>query len=99
SLADSLSLTGISNVERIVVTDEIHALRFQTTHFTPYYIVGSDSSAVSGGGGGGGCALSPACNVRPSEFFLPYVGLGLILGILRIRDRRRPLVAHNSPVD
>ena len=34
-----LSQQGITNIERIVITSSLHALRFKTTHFTPFYVL------------------------------------------------------------
>jgi len=91
SLADSLTQSGISDVQRIEITDDLYALQFKTTHFTPYYIVDT-VAGVSGAGGGGGCTLRSNLHVNIREFLLPYLGLFIILGSLRIWDRkRRPL--------
>jgi len=92
-----LSQQGITNIERIVITPSLHALRFKTTHFTPFYVVlGTATDTVtdtisisdSGGGGGGGCSLSHSQDGSILEYFLPYGALALFMFILKRRDRR-----------
>ena len=91
-----LSQQGITNIERIVITPSLHALRFKTTHFTPFYVLpGAAADTVSdtaissgGGGGGGGCSLSHSQDGSILEYFLPYGALALFMFILKRRDRR-----------
>jgi hypothetical protein len=95
SVTGALSQQGISNIEIIEVTPSLHALRFTTTHLTPYYALmgaasgGGSNAAGDSGGGGGGCSLS---NSRQGgsilEYFLPYMLLALFMLRLRLRDRR-----------
>ncbi len=85
-----LSQEGITDVKILEITpDVVHAVQFKTTHFTPYYLAEAlPSSGVVGGGGGGGCSLSPTGQVDPFGFLLPYLGLGIVMVLLRWRDRR-----------
>lgn len=102
SLTGTLSQQGIDNIEIIEPSSSLHALRFTTTHLTPYYALlgavsaSTDSSvSVSGssGGGGGGCSLSSSRHGGSAiEYFLPYCALALIMLGLRLRDRRRERV-------
>jgi len=93
---DPLSQQGITDIETIVITSSLHALRFKTTHFTPFYVllgpaiatVADTVSSSSGGGGGGGCSLSHSQDGSILEYFLPYGALALCMIILKRRDRR-----------
>lgn len=90
SLTTSLSQQGITDIERIVVSDTIHALTFKTTHFTPFYLVNVDSSVSSTtSGGGGGCALTSNGAQSPASFFLPLLGIGMVWYGVRSCDRGR----------
>jgi len=85
----ALSQQGISNVERIELSDAIRAVRFQTTHFTPYGLFETAAGGVGGGGGGGGCALAPAGQGGDLPgFLMPYFIAAGVLFVLRYRDRR-----------
>ena len=45
---DPLSQQGITDIETIVITSSLHALRFKTTHFTPFYVVmGPEADTVT----------------------------------------------------
>jgi hypothetical protein len=62
SRSGDFSQQGITDVEVIVITPTLHALRFKTTHFTPFYVAlasGATTSTASGGSGGGCCSMSP----------------------------------------
>jgi hypothetical protein len=90
-----LSQQGITNTQNIVITPSLHALRFKTTHFTPFYVLPgpatdtvSDTNSDNGGGGGGGCSLSYSKDESILEYFLPYGVLALFMFILKRRDRR-----------
>jgi len=93
---DPLSQQGITDIETIVITSSLHALRFKTTHFTPFYVVlgpaiatiAETVSSSDGGGGGGGCSLSHSRDGSILEYFLPYGALALCMIILKRRDRR-----------
>ena len=73
------SKNGISNVQHVVISATVHAIQFQTTHFSTYTTTGTGSStggsgssssgSSSGGGGGGGwCFIATAaCNGSRSE--------------------------------
>jgi hypothetical protein len=92
SLTGALSQQGITEVENIVVSSKLNALRFKTTHFTPFYIIDGDSDVGStGGGGGGGCSISPTGDGSPGQLLLPYAIVAVIMAVLRRRDRNRAL--------
>ena len=97
SLTGTLSQQEIDNIEIIEVSSSIHALRFTTTHLTPYYaLLGAETSddgavPVSSDGGDGGCSLSNSHQGGILEYFLPYAALALFMCILRRRDRARKL--------
>jgi len=88
-----LSQSGLSNIEHLVISPTLHAIRFSTTHFTQYVLAApaqSQAAPLDSGGGGGGCCLS-ACAVAPATlagFFLPYLALAPVLLALRRYDQR-----------
>jgi hypothetical protein len=87
SLTGALSQQGISGVQDIVISPTLHALQFKTTHFTPFYLL---LASGRGGGGGGGCSMS-VCgegDIDIVEFLLPYVGLAVVMLVLKLWDRR-----------
>ena len=93
SLTGTHSQQGITDVESIVISPTLHAVRFKTTHFTQFFVGGSSSggsSSVSGGGGGGGGGCSMSRNQQGSlpEFLLPYIVLSVVMVIIRYRDAR-----------
>ena len=96
SQTGGLSQQGITDVERVTLAFGIEAIRFKTTHFTPYYLV-SDSGmdevvagGSGGGGGGGGCSLSSAHDSPdPIAYFIPYMLIAAIVGALRLKDAKR----------
>ena len=91
SLTGDLSQQGISDIETLIISPTVHALRFRTTHFTPFYVIGGGAAAAigGGGGGGGGCSVSPTGDGSVVEFLTPYFVLTCVMVGLRIRDRRR----------
>ena len=92
-LTNALSQQGITDIETIVISSTLHALRFKTTHFTQFFVGGSSgSSSISiggGGGGGGGCSMSPDSQAGALELLLPYIGLTIAMVILKLKDRRK----------
>ncbi len=90
SVTAALSQQGITQVQNITISSRLNALQFQTTHFTPYYLVGGSTDAAStGGGGGGGCALAAHGETEsPWSCLLPYVGVVVTMVLLRRRDRK-----------
>ena len=88
-LTGGISQTGITDVQTIVISPTLHALRFKTIHFTQFFVGGSGSvpggSSGGGGGGGGGCSVSRSNDGTILEFLLPYVGLILAMIILKLR--------------
>lgn len=93
SLTGALSQQGITDVENIVVSSDLNALRFKTTHFTAFYLVASDSetgsATVGASSGGGGCSISTTGNGSPKELLVPYAAIATIMIILRRRDNKR----------
>jgi len=89
-LTGTLSQEGITDVENIVISSTLHALRFRTTHFTQFLVGGGIVAAAGGGGGGGGgCSISPNSQGGIAEFILPYIALSVAMTILKLRDRRK----------
>ncbi len=99
SLTGALSQQGLSNVQNIVISPTLHAFQFKTTHFTAFYLLGGSSEGDDGdsgessgggggGGGGGGCSMSVGGEGDIVEFLLPYVGLAVVMLVLKLRDRR-----------
>jgi uncharacterized repeat protein (TIGR02543 family) len=93
SMTGTWTQQSITNVEHIALSSTIHALQFQTTHFTPYALVAVadiGEAPAAGGSGGGGCSL-----VRHNgpggapEFFLPFVRLAAVMLALRRKDAKR----------
>jgi uncharacterized repeat protein (TIGR02543 family) len=95
-LTSSPSQQGISNVEIIEISPTLYAVSFKTTHFTQFFIGGSSPGGGSGGGGGGGggCSMSPNGQGSIVEFLLPYIGLTVVMTILKLRDKQKKNV-HN----
>ena len=89
SLTGALSQQGIANVKIVVLSPTLHALRFKTMHFTPFYVAAAAAAAGGGGGGGGGgCSMSPAGGGSILEFILPYIALAAMMAILKRRDSK-----------
>jgi len=90
SLTGALSQQGMTDIQTIQLSSTLNALRFKTTHFTPFYIVAAAAGAAGGGGGGGGggCSISPAAQGTAVEFLVPYIGLAVVMRIMRLRDAR-----------
>jgi len=82
------SQQGITDIEIIVLTPSLHALRFKTTHLTPFYALLGTPAGGSGGGGGGGCSVSPAGQGSILELLVPCIGLAVVMAILKLRDAR-----------
>jgi len=94
SVTGALSQQGIDNIEIIEINSNLHALRFTTTHLTPYYaLMGATTSGstatTSSSGGGGGCMLSHSRQGNVFEYFIPYGLLALFMFVLKLKDRRR----------
>ena len=91
SQTGGLSQEGITGIEIITLTPTVSALRFNTTHFTPYYVISAAAEEeIGAGSGGGGCSLAYGQDASdPVGFFIPYVLItGAVVG-LRFRDARR----------
>jgi hypothetical protein len=96
SLTGAISQQGISNVQNIVISPTLHALQFETAHFTPFYLLFAGGKTTTGGGGGGrsggGCSMSAGSEGDIVEFLLPYVGLAVVMLVLKLGDRRNQKV-------
>ncbi|MBN1805944.1 MAG: putative Ig domain-containing protein [Sedimentisphaerales bacterium] len=90
SMTGTLSQQGITNILDIAISPTLHAVRFETTHFTPYYVFGGGGGigGIFGGGGGGGCSLSYSKEGSILEYFLPYGVLALFMVSFKWKDRR-----------
>jgi hypothetical protein len=91
------SQSAISNIEHIVISDTLCAIRYKTTHFTQYVIARPAQADISNSGGGGGCSIlhhSPGSGGYREimEFFLPYIALFLVIFAIRQYD------AHNKRI-
>lgn len=104
SQTGTLSQEGISNIQVLDLSSTLKALRFRTTHFTPYYLLESyvddgggdgddgdgswDGDGSSGGGGGGG-----GCSVSPGSggdvFGYLVPYMGLAAAMIALRVRDR----------
>ena len=93
SVTGALSQMGITEYEDIEISGDLHALRFKTTHFTPYFLL-LGAVGVAASGGGGGCNISPTNPGNAVEFIIPYVGLAVIMIVLRIHDKRKYKTNH-----
>ena len=92
------SQSGISNIEHIIISPTLHAIRYKTTHFTQYIVARESQTGQlpggGGGGGGGGCSMSYYGSGQTGfhqiiEFFLPYIGLAGLLLVLKRRDAHK----------
>jgi len=94
SVTGALSQQGITDVENLVLSSQLSALRFRTTHFTPYYLLEAGASSAAGGGG---CSLALDGTGAPGQLLVPYALIALIMLILRRRDRRNRLLLQTPP--
>ena len=89
SLTGALSQQGMTNIQDMEISPTLHVLSFETTHFTPFYVVeGTTGGTGGGGGGGGGCSVSTTGNGSIVEFLLPYMALAAAMMILKLHDTR-----------
>jgi hypothetical protein len=98
SVSGTLSQQGITDVENINLSSKLNALRFRTTHFTPFYLVEVEAEDLASGGtgGGGGCAVSARGDGSPAQLLVTYAGIAAIMLILRRRDRRNRVHLQNT---
>jgi len=99
SRTGDLSQQEITDVEVIVITPTLHAMRYKTTHFTPFYVAAAAAAAGGGGGGGGGggCSVSPAGQGSILEMLVPCLGLAVVMAILKLRDARNRNARNCDP--
>ena len=84
SLTGLLSQQGITNVETIVISPDLHALQFRTTHFTPFYLVAEESDDDSSGG----CSVAATRGGSAMELLVPCALIAIAVAVLRWRDRK-----------
>ncbi len=90
SRTGSLSQEGITDIEHVALSPTVAAMRFKTTHFTPYYLISASAmDEIAAGSAGGGCSLSYGNNADPMAYFVPYLLIAFIMAGFRIRDARR----------
>lgn len=89
SMTGALSQQGITDVESITLASGLSALRFKTTHFTPFYVMAGDAGSTTTGGGGGGCSISPTGDGSPGQLLVPYAIIALVMIFLKRKDRRK----------
>ncbi len=90
SKTGGLSQEGITDIENVTLSPTVRALRFKTTHFTPYYLVSTSALEEIAAGSGGGCSLSG--NTNQSDvvaYFIPYGLIACLMIVFRIRDAKR----------
>jgi hypothetical protein len=94
SLTGALSQQGITDIQNLEISDDLNALRFNTTHFTPFYLVVDDTGALDESPtSGGGCSISGTAHGSPSDLLVPYGLMALAMVFVKWRDaRRRPSV-------
>jgi len=97
SVTGALSQQGITEVETYNLTPHLNALRFRTTHFTPFHLVEVDAGGEPLGTAGGGCAMAPAGGGSPAQLLVPYTLIAGFLLFLRRRDRRNRAHLHPGP--
>ena len=90
SLTGALSEQGITDIENITINANLRALRFKTTHFTPYYVVADDAEVIGfSSNDGGGCSMSRATHGSPRHLLVPYGIVAVVMAILQYKDRKR----------
>jgi len=96
SLIDEFSQQGMTNVQIIEISSTLHlyAVRFETTHFTPFYVFLVSAGGAAASGGGGGCSMSPDSQAGAAELLLPYIGLAAAMVLMKLRDRRERKVRN-----
>ncbi len=90
SLTGALSQQGITDVENIVIATNLNALRFKTTHFTPFYLVAGDADmgeAITGSAGG--CSVTATASSSPKDLLVPYGIIAIVMVALKRSDRRK----------
>ncbi len=89
SVTGALSQQGITDIQNLYISSRLSALQFRTTHFTTFYLVEADENGVAVTGAGGGCAISSSGENSPGQLLVPYAAIGVIVILLRRRDRRK----------
>jgi len=90
SRTGGLSQEGITDIEHVALSSSVAAMRFKTTHFTPYYLISASAmDEIAAGSAGGGCSLSYGNDADPVAYFVPYLLIVFIMVGFRIRDARR----------
>ncbi len=98
SLTGALSQQGITEVENLVISPTLNALRFKTTHFTPFYLVAGDADlgSVTADGAAGGCSVSTTGSGSVRDILVPYLIVAVAMLAFRRSDRKRQRLADDS---
>jgi hypothetical protein len=99
SLTGALSQQGITEVENIVISSTLNALRFKTTHFTPFYLVAGDvdtGGLIGDTSIAGGCSISVTGSSSAKDLLVPYGIIAVVMLVLRRSDRRKRMTLGHS---
>ncbi|MBN1509979.1 MAG: putative Ig domain-containing protein [Sedimentisphaerales bacterium] len=99
SLTGALSQQGITEIENIVISSTLNALRFKTTHFTPFYLVAGDADAggvIGDTSIGGGCSVSVTGSSSARDLLVPYGIIATVMLALRRSDRKKLKVLRHA---
>ena len=75
--------SGITNIQHEIINDNLHAVKFQTNHFT-LYAIGNDTESH----GGGGCSATGQGGGDVGVMLLPWLAAGIAVA-MRLRRKRR----------
>jgi hypothetical protein len=92
SLTGALSQQGITDIENLVISPTLNALRFKTTHFTPFYLVAGDadvSSIATDADLAAGCSVSATGSGSVRDILVPYGIVAVVMLALKRADRKR----------
>jgi hypothetical protein len=89
---DWMPVGGIS-ANHVEISPTLHAVTFETTHFTIFGVGASSAGGVHRHHGG--CAMSPYSQGNAVEFLLPYVAYIIVLLSIGWADARRQKTRRN----
>ena len=92
SVTGALSQQGITDVQNLYISVQLErpAVPDDALHAVLPGRGRCERRAATGtGGAAGGCAISPSGEGSPSQLLVPYAAIGVIMMILRRRDRRK----------
>lgn len=98
SLTGALTQQGITDVENLTISPSLSALRFKTTHFTPFYLVAGDADVglATTEITAGGCSVSTTGGGSVRDLLVPYGLVAIVMVALRRTDRRRRRLRANT---